>query len=34
MKVVGKRRAKGDSLRAIAADLGVSAALLCKRVNA
>ena len=28
---VAKRRAKGESLRAIAADLGVSAALLCKR---
>jgi putative DNA-invertase from lambdoid prophage Rac len=34
MRVVEKRRAKGDSLRAIASDLGVSSALLCKRVNA
>jgi DNA invertase Pin-like site-specific DNA recombinase len=31
---VQKRRARGESLRAIASDLGVSAALLCKRVNA
>jgi DNA invertase Pin-like site-specific DNA recombinase len=34
MKVVEKRRAKGHSLRAIAADLGVSPALLCKRLAA
>lgn len=34
MDKVAKRRAKGESLRAIASDLGVSAALLCKRVNA
>ena len=32
MKMVEKRRAKGDSLRVIASDLGVSAALLCKRL--
>ena len=32
MAKVEKRRAKGESLRAIAADLGVSAALLCKRL--
>jgi DNA invertase Pin-like site-specific DNA recombinase len=31
MANVAKRRAKGESLRAIASDLGVSAALLCKR---
>jgi DNA invertase Pin-like site-specific DNA recombinase len=31
MSKVAKRRAKGESLRAIASDLGVSAALLCKR---
>lgn len=31
MAKVAKRRAKGESLRAIASDLGVSAALLCKR---
>jgi hypothetical protein len=31
MAKVAKRRAKGESLRVIAADLGVSAALLCKR---
>ena len=31
MAKVAKRRAKGESLRMIAADLGVSAALLCKR---
>lgn len=29
---VEKRRAKGESLRSIASDLGVSAALLCKRL--
>jgi DNA invertase Pin-like site-specific DNA recombinase len=34
MKVVEKRRAKGESLRAIASDLGVSAALLCERLCA
>ena len=34
MALVQKRRAKGDSLRSIARDLGVSAALICKRVNA
>jgi DNA invertase Pin-like site-specific DNA recombinase len=32
MVKVAKRREKGESLRAIASDLGVSAALLCKRV--
>jgi DNA invertase Pin-like site-specific DNA recombinase len=32
MVKVAKRRAKGESLRAIASDLGVSAALLCKRM--
>lgn len=32
MKMVEKRRAKGDSLCVIASDLGVSAALLCKRL--
>jgi putative DNA-invertase from lambdoid prophage Rac len=31
MAKVQKRRANGESLRAIASDLGVSAALLCKR---
>lgn len=31
MAKVANRRAKGESLRAIASDLGVSAALLCKR---
>jgi DNA invertase Pin-like site-specific DNA recombinase len=31
MAKVAKRRAKGESLRAIASDLGISAALLCKR---
>ena len=31
---VQKRRARGESLRAIASDLGVSAALLCKRLAA
>ena len=31
MVKVAKRRAKGESLRTIASDLGVSAALLCKR---
>jgi DNA invertase Pin-like site-specific DNA recombinase len=31
MAKVEKRRAKGESLRSIASDLGVSAALLCKR---
>jgi DNA invertase Pin-like site-specific DNA recombinase len=34
MTKVEKRRAKGESLRTIAADLGVSAALLCKRIRA
>jgi DNA invertase Pin-like site-specific DNA recombinase len=34
MRQVAKRRAKGESLRAIASDLGVSAALLCKRLAA
>jgi DNA invertase Pin-like site-specific DNA recombinase len=34
MAKVAKRRAKGHSLRAIAADLGVSPALLCKRLAA
>ena len=34
MKVVEKRRAKGHSLRAIASDLGVSPALLFKRLAA
>jgi DNA invertase Pin-like site-specific DNA recombinase len=34
MVKVEKRRAKGESLRAIAADLGVSPALLCKRAHA
>jgi len=34
MRVVERRRAKGESLRAIASDLGVSAALLCKRLAA
>jgi DNA invertase Pin-like site-specific DNA recombinase len=32
MVKIQKRRAKGESLRSIAADLGVSAALLCKRL--
>jgi DNA invertase Pin-like site-specific DNA recombinase len=32
MAKVAKRRAKGESLRAIASDMGVSAALLCKRL--
>jgi DNA invertase Pin-like site-specific DNA recombinase len=32
MAKVEKRRAKGESLRSIASDLGVSAALLCKRL--
>lgn len=32
MREVEKRRTKGESLRAIASDLGVSAALLCKRL--
>ena len=31
MKLVQRRRDRGESLRAIAADLGVSPALLCKR---
>ena len=31
MEKVAKRRAKGESFRSIASDLGVSAALLCKR---
>ncbi|MGP0017908.1 MAG: recombinase family protein [Candidatus Sulfotelmatobacter sp.] len=31
MKLVERRRAKGESLRSIAAAMGVSAALLCKR---
>jgi DNA invertase Pin-like site-specific DNA recombinase len=31
MKLVERRRAKGESLRSIAATMGVSAALLCKR---
>jgi len=31
MVKVAKRRAKGESLRSIASDLGLSAALLCKR---
>lgn len=31
MAKVAKRRAKGESFRSIASDLGVSAALLCKR---
>jgi DNA invertase Pin-like site-specific DNA recombinase len=33
MTKIQKRRAKGESLRSIASDLGVSAALLCKRVS-
>ena len=33
MAKVQKRRAKGEFLRSIAADLGVSPALLCKRAN-
>jgi DNA invertase Pin-like site-specific DNA recombinase len=34
MAKVEKRRARGESLRAIARDLGLSASLLCKRINA
>jgi DNA invertase Pin-like site-specific DNA recombinase len=34
MEVVAARRAKGESLRAIARDLGVSPALLVKRARA
>lgn len=33
MGKVEKRRAKGESLRSIASDMGVSAALLCKRAR-
>jgi len=33
MAKVERRRAKGESLRSIASDLGVSAALLCKRAG-